>query len=166
MVFNHFTAVRHQGLRPVAGEHVQPAAAEDLLHNGQLSSVLHESGASGELGQNAFRDIILRGTETACSKDDIIDGQFVAEVVQDFVAVVPDGQHAGDTDAGLFERDGKAGRVGVHNLADEDFIADGADGSLDHAFGIGWSMALRRLLAVRRGLPGMPWATSIREAPA
>ena len=121
---------------------------------------------SSFVGQDAFRDVVLRGAETARRDDDIVDRQFVAEIVQDFVAVVSDGEHAGDTDSSLFERDGKAGGIGVHDLADEDLIADGADGCLDHGVWMGWSMALSRLFAVRRGLPGMPWATSMREAPA
>ena len=70
---NHFATVRDQGLGPVDFQHVQPAAVQDFADDGQLLRVLHVSGTAAELRQNPFRNIVLRGAETACRDNDIID---------------------------------------------------------------------------------------------
>ena len=73
------------------------------MDDSQLPGMFHIAGASRKLGQNRFRHVILRRSETACRNDDIALCEFVTEIVQNLVPVIPKGDHPGDTDAGLFQ---------------------------------------------------------------
>ena len=72
-VGNDLAPVRNEGLGAVDFQHVQPAAVQDLLHDGKLLGVLDIPFAAGQFGKDSFRNVVLRGSKTSGSDNYVID---------------------------------------------------------------------------------------------
>ena len=87
------------------------------------------------LGEGLLRDVVLRGAEAARENHDVGLGEAALERFDDLPAVVAYRALLVHDDTRRVEVFGNGYRIGVHNLADENLIADGQDGGLH-----GWKL--------------------------
>ena len=134
LVYDDFGTVRDLCLRQVGRQHVQASFGQDFMHHFQLSGVYDIAFAAADLPQDGLCDVVLGGAQTAGGDDDGVPGKGVLKDGSDFLPVVSDGNHPFDMDSGFFQSLCELSRIGIDHLADENFIADGADNGIDHTF--------------------------------
>ena len=123
---NHrLRAIQFVELDAPFGEHLFYVAGDPLI-------VAHL--AAEHLREGLLGDVVLRGAESAGDDGDLRSGHGASDGFDDLRAVVADRELLADHDARGVEVFGDGDRIGVHDLADEDFVADGDDGCLH-----GWS---------------------------
>ena len=83
--------------------------------------------AAEHSGQGLFGDVVLGGAEPPGDDDDVGIPQGAFHAPDDLCAVVADRNFLVYDDAGGVEVLGDGYGVRIHDLADEDFIADGDD---------------------------------------
>ena len=86
--------------------------------------------AAEHLREGLLGDVVLRGAEAAGDDGDLRSRQGPFDGFDDLRAVVADRELLADHDARGVEVFGNGYRIGVHDLADEYFVADGDDGCL------------------------------------
>ena len=95
-----------------------------------LNSTVQQAGtiaAAEHSGQGLFGDVVLGGAEPPGDDDDVGISQGAFHAPDDLCAVVADRNLFVYDDAGGVEVLGDGYGVRIHDLADEDFIADGDD---------------------------------------
>ena len=115
-----------------------------------LSLMEDGAAAAGELPESLFGDIVFGGAESACNYYYIVVMQQGLQALLYVGVVIADGDHAEHFHAYGVELSGYGRGIGVDNLADENLIADGADGCSFHYL---WDLRYFRIL---RTAPGRP----------
>ena len=132
------------------------------MHHFQLSGMNDIAFAAADLPQDGFCDVVLGGAQAACRNDNSVLGKGIQEDRSNLFPVVPDGNHAFDMDAGLFQGPRELCRIGIYHLADQNFVTDGADNGVDHRVSeVCFSMSFNSL-----DRPNGRRLVSIRLAPA
>ena len=128
-VEEHRAAGRHECLAAVEFVEVDAARFEHPADMG-LDRGVDDQLAVEHLGEGLLGDVVLRGAEAAGEDDDVGVGEAAFERCDNLVAVVADGALLADDDPRCVEVFGDGYRIGVHNLADENLIANRQNGGL------------------------------------
>jgi len=132
-VEQHRAAGGNERLSPVEVVVGDAPAFEHPAHVPGDPFVAHQFAAE-QLGERTFGDVVLRGTEAAGEDRHVAAVHGAAERGDDGVAVVADRFLFGDDDARRVEVAGDGCGVGVDDLSDEDFVADGDDRGFHGAY--------------------------------
>ena len=132
LIDDYVGGVRDVGLGAVYVQQRYAAAGQDALYNGHLFCAAADAFGAGKGGQRLFCDVILGWTKPSGNHHYIILFQEIVQMRKDSGAVVSDRGYTADPHADRVQGAGDVRRVGVHNLANENLVADGADGCLFH----------------------------------
>lgn len=132
-VEQHRAARGDHRLRTVEFVELDAAFGEHFLNvPGHPFVVAHV--AAEHLREGLFGDVVLRGAESSGDDGHLRAGEGALRGFDDLRAVVADRDFLADHDARRIEVLGDGDRIGVDDLPDEYFVADGDDGCL-HVWG-------------------------------
>lgn len=122
-VEKHGAARRDERLIAVQAVVFDSACFEHAPHVVGDGLIAYEPGAE-ELGEGLFRDVVLGGAEAAGQDDYValVHGPFYG--LGDLLALVADRCALPDDDARIVQVTGDRRRIGIHDLPDQDFVAD------------------------------------------
>ena len=147
-VDHDLAGVGHHGLVPVDVGYLYATVGEYLLYHLHLSLMEYGAAAAGELPESLLGDIVLGGSESARNYHYIVVMQQGLQALLYISVVIADGYHTEHFHAYGVEPAGYGRGIGVDDLADENLIADGADGCSFHYL---WDL---RYLRILRTAPG------------
>ena len=122
-VEKHGAARRDERLIAVQAVVFDSARFEHAPHVVGDGLIAYEPGAE-ELGEGLFRDVVLGGAEAAGQDDYValVHGPFYG--LGNLLALVADRCALPDDDARIVQVTGDRRRIGIHDLPDQDFVAD------------------------------------------
>ena len=115
------------GLVHIDVQHVQAAGMEYFLYYFQLGIHHLPLRAAEQLGKRRLGDIVFGRTESSGNNHDVIALHLRAQGFNNLFVIVGNAQHTGDLYSQFTQTPGNHRGVCVHNLADENFIADSTD---------------------------------------
>ena len=147
-VDHDLAGVGHHGLVPVDVGYLDAPVGQYPLYHLHLSLMEDGASAVGELSESLLGDIVLGGSESARNYHYIVIMQQGLQALLYVGVVIADGDHTEHFHAYGVEPAGYGRGIGVDDLADENLIADGADGCSFHYL---WDL---RYLRILRTAPG------------